>query len=258
MALPLVDFVDLLDLPAVPTHVSVGPETVALTVRTYNEESGQQGQRTMTVDLPADVSLPRGHWNCDLEVLVLSGELEVEGQVLERYGYLFVPAGVVTGAVSVTAETRLLVFASDVPSLTPAEADAPGAPRHRVVGPIHVGDVAWEKPKTQGFPAGAGRKTLRIDPETNEGFWILGVLPHWTSPVLEWHDFDEENVILEGEIQTTEGLMRPGSYLAHPAGEHTIHGPMRSRTGSLLITRSVGPFGTTYADAPDELDGPWR
>lgn len=258
MVLPFVDFVDLHDLPAVPALLPVDEETVHLTVRTYNDEGNSRGRRSGTVDLAAGAHLPRGHWNCDLEILVLSGELDLDDQVLERFGYLFVPAGVVTGPVSVTREARLLVFASQPPALTPTETDAPGAPRHRMVGPVHLGDLPWEQPRTDGFPAGAGRKTLRMDAETSEGTWVLGLLPHWTSPVLEWHEFHEEIVILEGEMETPEGVMTPGSYLAHPPGEHTVHGPMRSRAGCMMITRSEGPFVTTYSDAPDVLDGPWR
>lgn len=258
MKLPFVDFVDLGDLPEVTTVLPVGADTVDLTVRTYNHEGDSRGRRSGTVDLAAGTNLPRGHWNCDLEILVLSGELDLDGQVVERFGYLFVPAGVMTGPVSTTRDARVLVFASQKPLLTPAEADVPGAPRHRVVGPIHLGDLAWEHPKTDGFPAGAGRKTLRMDAEVGEGTWVLGLLPHWTSPLIEWHEFHEEIVILEGEIETPEGVMTPGSYLAHPPGEHTAHGPMRSRAGCVMLTRSEGPFVTTYSDAPDVLDGPWR
>lgn len=258
MTLPFVDFVNLHDLPAVATDLSVGEQRVDLTVRTYNDEGNPGGRRSGAVDLAAGVQLPRGHWNCDLEILVLSGELDLAGQVLERFGYLFLPAGVMTGPVNVTRDARILVFASQQPALTPAEADLPGAPRHRVVGPVHLGDLAWEQPRTDGFPAGAGRKTLRMDAESAEGTWVLGLLPHWTSPLIEWHEFHEEIVILEGEMETPEGVMTPGSYLAHPPGEHTAHGPMRSRAGCVMITRSEGPFATTYSDAPDVLDGPWR
>lgn len=257
MALPLVDFIHTDDVPVVSRQLSAGSERVSMKVRTLN--AAADGPRTLVVDCPAPARLPRGYWACDLEILVLRGAFELDGQPVERYGYLFVPAGVAVGPLAVTSgDARLLVFASGRPVLTAADGDAPGAARHRMVGPVHVGDVPWEQPKTAGFPAGAGRKTLRDDREAGESFWILGLLPHWSSPLLEWHTFAEENVILEGEIQTAVGLMRPGSYLAHPPGEHTVHGPMRSRTGALLITRAVGPFETTYESATGELDGPWR
>jgi hypothetical protein len=75
--------------------------------------------------------------------------------------------------------------------------------------------------------------------------WVIGLLPHWSSAFTEWHSVEEENYILEGEIETTAGLMRPGAYLAHPP--KMVHGPMRSRTGALDITRAAaGPFLTTY------------
>lgn len=262
MTLPHVDFVNLADVPALPCSLEAGAEQVDLTVRTLNAAAAaaDAGRRTLIVDCPAGTRLPRGHWSCDLEILVLNGLLEVDGERLERYAYLFVPAGVAVGPVEVTGgDVSLVLFASGVPAITAADDDVAGAPRGRLVGPIHVGDVPWEKPMTEGFPAGAGRKTLRIDEEAGESFWILGLLPHWSSPVAEWHAFAEENFILEGEIQTTEGLMTTGSYLSHLSGEDTVHGPMRSRAGSLLITRAFGgPLQTTYSVAEHDLDGPWR
>ncbi|MEO7130565.1 MAG: DUF4437 domain-containing protein, partial [Dermatophilaceae bacterium] len=151
-----------------------------------------------------------------------------------------------------------LVFTSGPAQLTAASQDAPDAPRHRLIGPVHVADVPWEQPKTAGFPAGGGRKTLREDTETGEGFWILGVLPHWTSAMTEWHAFTEENYILEGGIETAAGLMGVGGYLSHPAGAEATHGPMRSRHGSLLITRAQGPLETTYEPSTRPLPGSWR
>jgi hypothetical protein len=106
----------------------------------------------------------------------------------------------------------------------------------------------WERPKTPNFPAGAARKTLRADAVDGTGLWVIGLLPHWKSSFTEWHSVEEENYVLEGEIQTTEGCMTIGSYLAHPA--EVVHGPMHSLHGALAITRAAGPFQTTYEPEP--------
>jgi hypothetical protein len=120
----------------------------------------------------------------------------------------------------------------------------------RDVGPLNLATMDWERPRTPNFPAGAARKTLRIDPVDESGLWVIGLLPHWTSAFTEWHTVDEENYILEGEIETTAGVMRRGAYLAHPP--EMVHGPMRSRPGALAITRAAaGPFLTTYTRVPD-------
>lgn len=261
MSLPLVDFVHVDDTRVVATDIAVtggGSGAAQADIRTLNVDP-HTGGRSLVVALSERLHLPRGHWSCDVEVLVLDGAVQLGGDRVERYGYLFIPAGVVVGALGVAADgATALIFTSGTARLTAATEDIPGAARHRLVGPVHAADVAWERPRTKDFPAGAGRKTLREDPEAAQGFWLLGVLPHWDSPATEWHTFAEENYILEGEIETAVGVMTTGAYLSHPAGEHTVHGPMRSRTGSLLITRAIGPMGTTYEPSTHLLRGAWR
>lgn len=259
MSLPPVDFIHVDECPArrldVPADCAA---TDQVSVQVLNTDP-DTGGHSLVLRLPAGFGLAEGHWSCDVEVLVLDGELTLGGDRVERYGYLFVPAGVHIGQLTVGAQgAAALVFTSGPARFVAAGRDRPGAARHRLVGPVHVADIPWEQPKTADFPAGAGRKTLRDDPEAGEGFWILAVLPHWDSPMSEWHTFAEENYILEGEIETAVGLMEVGSYLSHPAGEHTAHGPMRSRRGALLITRAIGPMGTTYQPSTHILPGAWR
>ncbi len=255
VVMPFLDFVDLDDCE--PTVMSA-PGGLEVTARVLNREP-TSGAVAAVVDAPAGLTLPAGHWSGDVEVLVLSGGLTLGEDLVERYGYLFVPAGVRLPAVTVGRDgVRLLVFTSGVVQHRESGDDAPDAARHRLVGPIHAAEVPWERPRVEGFPVGAARKTLRDDPEAGQGFWLLGVLPHWNSPYQEWHTFNEENYILEGEIETAVGLMRPGSYLSHPAGERHIHGPMRSRRGAFLLTRASGPLGNTYIPTDQQLPGPWR
>lgn len=255
VVMPFVDFVDLDDRE--PILIST-PGGGSVTARVLNREPISQAVCAV-VDCPTDVTVPAGYWSSDVEMLVLAGGLRLGEDLIERYGYLFVPTGVRLPAVAAGRDgVRLLVFTSGVVVHQESQEDLPGAARHRLVGPIHAADLPWERPRVEGFPAGAARKTLRDDPEAGQGFWLLGVLPHWNSPFLEWHTFNEENYILEGEIETAVGLMRPGSYLSHPAGEHNIHGPMRSRRGAFLLTRASGPLDNTYLPTDQQLPGEWR
>lgn len=255
VVMPYVDFVDLDDCEPIGISQPGGSQATA---RILNREP-VSGAVSAVVDLPASATLPAGYWSADLELLVLDGKLRLGEELIERYGYLFVPAGVRVPAAAVGRDgVRVLVFTSGAAVHSESDVDREGAPRHRMVGPIHAADIPWERPRVENFPAGAARKTLRDDPETQQGFWLLGVLPHWNSPCLEWHTFNEENYILEGEIETAVGLMRPGSYLSHPAGERYIHGPMRSRRGAFLLTRANGPLGNTYVPTDYQLTGEWR
>lgn len=258
MALRFVDFSRPGDHPDEIVPYPTTRATEPVSVRELNTDP-DTGGRSMVVTFPAGFEADGGHWSCDVEMLLLEGSAALGQRPLERYGYLFVPAGVSTAALAVgESGATALVFTSGPAKLTAASQDAPDAPRHRLIGPLQVADVAWEQPKTRGFPAGAGRKTLRDDTETEEGFWILGVLPHWTSAMTEWHAFTEENYILEGGIETAAGVMGVGCYLSHAAGEESAHGPMRSRHGSLLITRAKGPLETTYEPSTFQLPGQWH
>lgn len=255
VVMPFVDFVDLDDCEPFGIATPGGGQATA---RVLNREPSSRAT-TAVVDYPANVTVPAGYWSTDIELLVLGGSLKLGEDPVERYGYLFVPSGVRIPAVTVGGEgARILVFTSGAAVHNESAVDRDGAQRHRMVGPIHAADIPWERPRVDGFPAGAARKTFRDDPEAEQGFWLLGVLPHWNSPYLEWHTFNEENYILEGEIETAVGLMRPGSYLSHPAGERYIHGPMRSRSGAFLLTRASGPLDNTYLPSDHQLTGEWR
>lgn len=258
MVLPFVDFTSVDEIPVKLVDFPGAGAAGQLSIRKFNEDP-DTGAKTMVVTLPAGLTVDAGHWSCDLEILILQGQLTLGSEDFDRYCYLFVPSGVAVDALTVGSEdVTVLVFTSATAHLNAGSSDAAGAPRHRVVGPVHVGDLPWEKPKTEGFPVGAARKTLRDDPETGESFWILGVLPHWSSPHAEWHTFTEEAFVLEGEMETPVGLMEAGSYLSHFSGPDSIHGPLRSRHGFLLAIRAKGPMGTEYEPATEELAGRWR
>jgi hypothetical protein len=174
----------------------------------------------------------------DVEVFVLDGAVSVGEERLNQYTYALWVAG--QRIPETTAEgrrgCRLLAFT------------APAAAA-RSIGPLRVSQIDWERPRTPNFPAGGGRKTLRWDEVERRGFWVLGVLPHWKSSFTEVHSEEEENYVLEGEIETAVGVMRPGAYLTHPRG--AWHGPMRSRPGALVITRARLPFDTLYEPFPN-------
>jgi hypothetical protein len=255
MSRPLVDFVHADELAAVDRLIAGSPTPVRCRTLCVDPDTGAA---SAVVDIPAGWGRPPARSSADLEVMVLSGTLHMGDQRLMRLGYLHVPAAVALPELRTDVPTRAVVFTSTAAEPEPAD-DVRADYLARSTGPVHLSDLAWEQPRTPGFPGGSGRKTLRLDEESGQGFWVLGLLPHWNSPLREWHEFAEENYVLAGEIETAVGVMTPGAYLSHPPGREHIHGPMRSRPGSLVITRSTGPFATTYEPAPlgTALSGPW-
>jgi hypothetical protein len=248
---PLIDFLRLDDLPWQERLLPGSRQPVR--ARLLSEDP-EQGEQTLVVELPPGWALSEeGYLDADTELFVLAGELELNGQRLTRYGYQLLPAGQLRRSERSERGARLLLFQAAARFL-PAHDHGPMFRPERAVGPVHLRQVAYEQPRTPGFPAGAGRKTLRLDAATGEGFWVIGMLPFWISPFLETHTFSEENYVLEGEIETGIGLMTADSYLHHPPG--VLHGPMRSRRGCLVITRAVGPFQTEFHRVPGDYTFP--
>jgi hypothetical protein len=240
MGRPLIDFVHLRDLDA-RDLVLLGAEPAC---RAF-ELSGDAGtgEFSLVLDLPPGWRRASSHGTLthDEELFVLAGDLEDNAEPLCRYAYVFHPAGSARPVLRTDRGARVLAFLHLEDQLRQVVYY-----RHeRAVGPLNLARLDWERPRTPNFPAGAARKTLRIDPFDQSGLWVLGLLPHWQSAFTEWHTVDEENYLLEGEIETTAGVMTPSAYLAHPP--RVVHGPMRSRPGALVITRvAAGGFNTSY------------
>lgn len=239
---PLIDFVHVDDLPWEEREVPGA--NLPVRAKVLSSDAGTGGLTTLIEMPPGFQREQRGYYDQDEELFYLSGSVEAGGARLTRYSYAFRPAGQLRTGLRSPEGATLLAFFDSRPTFTPADQDGPGYRPERAVAPVNIADLEWERPRAEGFPAGAGRKTLRLDEEAGQGFWVLAVLPHWSSPFREVHTFAEENFILEGAIETAEGLMSPGSYLHHPPGH--LHGPMRSRPGMLTFTRALGPFATTY------------
>jgi hypothetical protein len=231
---PLIDFIQTDDVPLHEVRLPGADRSCSVRELSCDPHSGE---RSLVLELPpgwcraTDVALDH-----DEELFVLSGDLDQ----LSRYSYVCRSAGQPPSGMRSQRGARVLVFERPGTDYRP----------ERDVGPLNLAELDWERPKTPNFPAGAARKTLRIDPLDGSGLWVIGLLPHWTSAFTEWHTVEEENYILEGEIETTAGVMCRGAYLAHPP--EMVHGPMRSRPGALAITRAAaGPFLTTYTRVSD-------
>lgn len=252
MTRPLIDFIHVDDLP---WRDGQWPGATAPHRYRLLSEDADTGEQTLVVELPAGWQLAEDGWfDVDDELFVLGGELQLNGERLTKYSYQLIPAGQLRREVRSERGARLLQFRRASAAFQPAMSDGPFFDPSRAVGPVNLRTLPYERPQTPNFPAGAGRKTLRRDPVTGDGFWIIAMLPHWLSPLTEVHTFSEENYVLEGAIETSIGLMRPGAYLHHPPG--AVHGPMRSRPGCLIITRASGPFHTDYERVPGDYSFP--
>jgi hypothetical protein len=203
----------------------------------------ESGASTSVLELPAAWSAPRGSFSAGVELLVIEGALTVGEFSLKRLSYSYIPAGKCVGPWSAEGTTRVLWMPSATLGYAPGHGTG-GAAQRDWIPQLDSSALPWQPTITAGFPTGAMRKTLRIDPATGASTWLLGMLPQVRDTRQEVHPTAEEGFILVGESRSERGVSRPGSYFWRPA--FIPHGPFFTDVGMLEFFRTDGPLRTDY------------
>jgi hypothetical protein len=206
------------------------------------------GEETAIVRYPAGFS--RGDLGPEdraEEYLVLEGSIKVGGTVQGFHGYGFVPRGESAGPRATDSGATLLIFRygrSDPNSVS-------GVSEALQIDAL---DVPWDvRPSDPNIAhLRLARKVLRLGPNDSSRTFLLIGLPHGmpAEPEMpaEIHDHFEEMFMLQGEMWTPEGLIRPGAYFYRPP--HIEHGPHVSIGGFFQIMRAGANYvRTTWSDA---------
>ena len=181
-----------------------------------------------------------------IRAFVFEGKIMLDGQEVKERTYIEIPAGNQVPAITADSKARLFVTFDGEYVITASKVD-----KSEIVIK-YMQDLVWRSPIVSDFPGGAARKAFYDHDEYGSG--ILGILPEWESPFYEWHTFSEEILIVEGSIISSFGTMKRGAYLSHPGGEDTVHGPMYSKEGCLMLVLREGPVGNTFTPAdPTEV-----
>jgi len=199
---------------------------------------------TLFVSLPVGWEASVGRFTADVECYILQGRLTIGEYRLSRHTYCFFPAGVALGRWQALSPVTLIWFTYGAVALEAGLEDAPGAQRRRLIMALDSSALPWSNPITPGFPPGAMRKQLRVDPDTGAGTWLLGVLPQWRESRIEMHPVVEEAFVLQGEMVTDRGVMTAGCYFWRPP--HIPHGPFHTDAGTLILFRTDGYLHTSY------------
>ena len=176
-----------------------------------------------------------------IRAFVFEGKIMLDGQEVKERTYIEIPAGNQVPAITADSKARLFVTFDGEYVITASKVD-----KSEIVIK-YMQDLVWRSPIVSDFPGGAARKAFYDHDEYGSG--ILGILPEWESPFYEWHTFSEEILIVEGSIISSFGTMKRGAYLSHPGGEDTVHGPMYSKEGCLMLVLREGPVGNTFTPA---------
>lgn len=204
------------------------------------------GGLTAEWTLPAGWSHAAGYLEAGVEIFVLEGALRTGGVLLREFSYAHIPPGVNAGTLASPDGCRLLWMPDGTHRFTASARHRDGAAVHQYIAAIDTAAIPWAATITPGFPPGAMRKSLRIDPTNGASTWLLGVLPQWKETRTEIHPVSEEAYQLLGEMDTDRGVFGPGCYFWRPP--HIPHGPFGTRTGALTFFRTDGPLATYYID----------
>ncbi len=250
MARPHIEFVQEQSIPWRDAQPGLGPAGTTLRVLSVDDETGA---RTVLVRYPTgwERRAPE-HLEADEELLVLDGEIELNGVAYGPLCYAFLPAGFLRRDAVSRQGALVLVFYEGAPRYVSGEASQEPA-LERLVEKIDALDGDWGGGFHPQFPAGAGRKYLRQDAETGDQTWILGTMPLRFSRKPEKHPTNEEMFLLSGEVVSPIGVMYPGAYFWRPP--EVWHGPYGTKTGNLYIFRTKGgPLSTEYHDVKQEFN----
>ncbi len=241
MARKHIEFIQTAELPWQAASGDWSPPAVR---ERLLSRDGETGALTAEWLVPEGWEHPAGYFETAVEVFVLEGALQTGPFTLRESSYAYVPRGVNPGILRSDRGCRLLWMPNGLHRFTPAASHRSDARIAQYIPAIDTNALPWAGTITPGFPPGAMRKSLRIDPETGASTWLLGVLPQWHEARMEIHPVSEEAYQLLGEIDGDRGLFARGCYFWRPA--HIPHGPFGTKTGGLTFFRTDGPLVTYY------------
>ena len=250
MPRPHIEFVQQQDLSPTFDAAHDGLEVKSLS------RDAETGASSSLVRVPAGWRRPGPiHYLADDEFYVLSGDLTISGTTYGEHCYGFFPVGYTQSDASSTSGAVMVRFLSARAEPVVGEASSGTLDQGRVVRGLNLFEQPWTGNFHPQFPLGAGRKWLRRDPVTKDETWILGTLPLRNGRRPEKHPVVEEMYLISGELIGPQGVMRPGAYFWRPP--EAWHGPYGSKTGCLMLFRTVGgPLSTVYTE--EEQDFEWN
>jgi len=237
-----------------------------------NEQTGARSQITR---FPPGWRQPKGFYNTNQELFVLSGDLTVGTYKMGKYSYAYYPAGYALDEMRSEYGATVLHWFDSIPEFTVSQESRKDARLSELVEHWNFYEEPWTKnedfPKWADFPPSPEMrlKLLRQDGDTGQMTWVNfapGGNPGLAGEkVWEVHPMWEEAMLLEGELTYGEclpggeivGTYTAGDYFFRPGGIRHGGASARSDSYSFWIFRSGASLWTEfYADCkPAESKG---
>jgi hypothetical protein len=198
-------------------HIAIGATGQAM-VKVLSKDP-ESGAETLMYELPQGWSAEELENTVYENLMVLDGELEVDGETLRKYAYSYRPEGHRAGPISSATGAVVLAIAG-----------APGEPSSKIPVPhLDVEAMPWtQRPAPFGQQARSYIKMLRADEENLDTFYMARSTRGAHSEGTTSHDAPEESYFFEGEAWYYDGVTggrlvaRRGTYVHR--GSMSMHG----------------------------------
>ena len=181
----------------------------------------------------------------DEEIYVLDGAIRIGDTEYREDCYAFLPAGYPREASVAPGGATFLSFLSGAPTVGGSGFDA-----RRLVRKVELPGSSWDGDFDRfglgSMKARARMRVLRDDPVTHENTYITATVPFLHGERAERHPIAQEFFVLWGELAGNTGTMQAGAYCFRPP--MVKHGPYGSRSGAVILFRSLGGGQETFWD----------
>jgi len=225
----------------------------------YDEEDGSASTRVI---FKTDWSRAAGLHAAMTEWYVMKGEVRLgDDTVLTEGSYFCAPKGILTPAITATAETEVLLFREYGNwEFEAADANAPGVSDQYKLTIAHTNEMDWFEvtDPDNGSPMNFERggtpvpglyiKLMYRDPITGFYTRLIKAKPGWREHPLAHHPVFEESYTLSGKFHYNYGSLEAGTYFFRPA--HIRHGDFEADAdeGAVFLLRCDGDLVDWYTD----------
>ncbi|MDV6378658.1 DUF4437 domain-containing protein [Sporosarcina sp. GW1-11] len=242
MAREHIEFVNIHEMDWQPVSIPGFSGELMQKLLSMDEESGAS---TSLLYIPSGATHEGGAYSVSIEALLLEGTVEINTTEISDLTHVYIEKHVGLNFIQFVSGCTFLWMTEGALHLV--NDDATISDKEIVF--TKTAEIPWQGTITPGFPTGAMRKSLYQNPETGASSWLLGVLPQFHDDRYEIHPVMEEAFQIHGEMGTSRGDFKQGSYFWRPA--EIPHGDFSTEWGCLTFFRTDGPLKTTYVTKED-------